>query len=79
MVDSASIEVDRRARRAKSDRLDLRALLRLLGRFVAGERDVWSVARVPSPSDEDARSLHRELRTLVKERTRSTNRIRGCS
>jgi transposase len=77
VVDSASIEVDRRARRAKSDRIDLRALLRLLRRFVSGERDVWSVVRVPTVADEDARSLHRELRTLVKERTRSTNRIRG--
>ena len=77
VVDSASIEVNRRARRAKSDRIDLRALLRLLRPFVSAERDVWSVVRVPTVTDEDARSLHRELRTLVKERTRSTNRIRG--
>lgn len=77
VVDSSSIEVNRRARRAKSDRIDVRQLLRLLLRFRSGERDVWSVVRVPTVEQEDARSLHRELRTLVKERTRSTNRIKG--
>jgi transposase len=77
IVDSASIEVRRRARRIKTDRLDALKLLSMLIRFALGERDVWSVVRVPSVADEDARSLHREYRTLVKERTRSVNRIRG--
>jgi transposase len=77
VVDSSSIEVNRRARRAKTDRLDASKLLKMLVRFVSGEPGVWSVVRVPSPEDEDARSLHRELRTLRKERTRSSNRIKG--
>jgi transposase len=77
MVDSASIEVRRRARRTKTDRLDALKLLSMLMRFALGERDVWSVVRIPSVAEEDARSLHREYRTLVKERTRSVNRIRG--
>jgi transposase len=77
VVDSASIEVNRRARRRKSDRLDAEKLLSMLLREALGERDLWSVVNVPSPADEDARSLQREYRTLVKERTRSANRILG--
>src|SRR5262249_53891232 len=64
VVDSSSIEVNRRLRRAKSDGLDARKLLGMLLRFHAGERDVWSVVRVPTVEAEDRRQLHRELRTL---------------
>jgi transposase len=77
IVDSASIEVNRRARRKKTDRLDAAKLLSMLLREALGEIGVWSVVHVPSVRDEDARSLQREYRTLVKERTRSANRIRG--
>ena len=77
VVDSSSIEVNRRARRAKTDSLDLAGLLRLLIRYDAGERKVWSVVRVPSPEAEDARHLHRELMTLKRDRVRVTNRIKG--
>jgi transposase len=77
VVDAASIEVNRRARRAKTDRLDASKLLTMLLREAMGEEKVWSRVRVPSVEDEDARSLQREYRTLVKERTRSANRIRG--
>jgi len=77
IVDSASIEVNRRARRQKSDRLDAEKLLSMLLRESLGERDLWSRVNVPSAADEDARSLQREYRTLVKERTRSANRILG--
>lgn len=77
IVDSASIEVNRRARRRKTDRLDAQKLLTMLLREALGEDKVWSVVRVPSVEDEDARSLQREYRTLVKERTRSANRIQG--
>jgi transposase len=77
IVDSASIEVNRRARRRKTDRLDAQKLLTMLLREALGENRVWSVVRVPSVKDEDARSLQREYRTLVKERTRSANRIQG--
>src|SRR3989454_3336959 len=64
-------------RRAKSDGLDARKLLTMLVRYHAGERKVWSVVRVPTVEEEDRRQLHRELRTLKKERTRTTNRIKG--
>jgi transposase len=77
VVDSSSIEVNRRARRAKSDGLDVRKLLTMLLRYHAGEAKVWSVVRVPTVAEEDGRQLHRELRTLKKERTRVTNRIKG--
>jgi len=77
VVDSASIEVDRRRRRAKSDGLDVQGLLKLLCRHTMGEPKVWSVVRVPPPQIEDARQLHRDLATLTEERTRIRNRIRG--
>jgi transposase len=77
IVDSASIEVRRRARRVKTDRLDAQKLLTMLHREALGEKHLWSVVRVPAVEDEDARSLQREYRTLVKERSRSINRIKG--
>ena len=78
VVDSASIEVNRRKRRAKSDRIDLVALLDLLARHRAGSvKPVWSVVHVPSEEDEDRRHLGRELRLLKKDRTRMSNRIKG--
>ena len=77
VVDSASIEVNRRARRAKTDRLDGDKLLAMLLRYAGGERRVWSVVRVPTPEEEDARRAHRELGRLVRERTAHVNRIRG--
>lgn len=77
VVDSSSIEVNRRARRAKADRLDAGKLVTQLLRYHHGDRKTWSVVRVPSVSEEDARHLHRELKTLKQSRTRLTNRIRG--
>lgn len=77
VVDSASIEGNARGRQAKSDRLDTAALLAKLGRYVGGERGVWSVVHVPSVEDEDRRQLHRELFTITRERTRVVNRIKG--
>jgi len=77
VVDSASIHESRRARRAKSDRLDATALVQLLVRHHAGERGMWSVVHVPSVEDEDRRHLHRELFTLTRTRTRQINRIKG--
>jgi transposase len=74
VVDSASIEGNRRGRQAKSDRLDTAALLAKLGRFVGGERGVWSVVHVPRIEDEDRRQLHRELFTITRARTRVINR-----
>lgn len=75
VVDSSSIEVPRRARRAKTDRLDGEKLLRLLLRYWGGERDCWHVVRVPTPALEAARHDSRALTTLQQERTRYRNRI----
>lgn len=77
VVDSSSIEVNRRARRAKTDRLDLVGLLRLLERFAQGDASVWRVVRVPSEAEEDARHLHRWREALQQERTRLINRLHG--
>ena len=77
VIDSASIEVNRRQRRAKTDRLDVHKLLTMLLRHMAGERKVWSVVRVPSVEEEDRRQLHRELTTAKCDRTRLSNRIKG--
>lgn len=77
VVDSASIEVNRRFRRLKTDRIDAQKLVTMLIRYHNGELRVWSVVHVPSPQAEDARHLHRELLTLKADRTRITNRIKG--
>jgi transposase len=77
VVDSASLEVNRRLRRAKTDRVDAGKLLSMLIRYHGGEKQLWKVVRVPSREDEDARHLHRELETLKRERTRYRNRIHG--
>lgn len=77
VVDSSSIEVSRRARRAKTDRLDALKLLHLLMRWAHGERTVWSVVHVPTPEAEAARQLTREIQTVREDRTRSRNRIQA--
>ena len=77
VVDSASLEVNRRLRRAKTDRVDAGKLLNMLIRYHGGEKQLWRVVRVPSREDEDARHLHRELEALKRERTRYRNRIHG--
>jgi len=77
VVDSASIEVNRRARRAKTDRLDALKLVQMLVRVCCGERRVWSEVRVPSVADEAARQRSRERTALVQEQTRLVNQMRG--
>jgi len=77
VVDAASIAVDRRSRRVKTDRIDVERLLRTLMGWARGERRICSMVRPPSPADEDERRLTRERRTLVTERTRHVNRIKG--
>ena len=75
VVDSASIEVNRRKRRAKTDRLDASKLVFMLMRYHGGESKLWSVARVPSVQDEDARQLHRELEQLKRQTVQHRTRI----
>lgn len=78
VVDSSSIEVSRRSRRAKTDRLDGESLLDLLLRHRAGsQKKVFSVVRVPTVEQEDRRHLHRELESAKQDRTRVTNRMKG--
>lgn len=78
IVDSSSIEVNRKAKRAKTDRLDARKLLKMLLRYhYHGEEKVWSIVNVPGVETEDHRHLHRELNTLKAERTKHINRIKG--
>jgi len=77
VVDSSSIEVNRRQRRAKTDRVDVKALLRLLQRYWQGERDIMSVVRVPTLEEEDQRRLHRERERLLKERGGHSARIKS--
>lgn len=77
MVDSASIEVNRRAKRAKTDQLDVGKLLRMLIRYDSGEKRAWSVVRVPSMEAEDNRHLHRQLKSMKVERTQHINRLKG--
>lgn len=76
VVDSASIEVNRRSRRAKNDAIDVAKLLQMLMRHWRGEK-VWSVARCPSVEAEDARRDDRELIRLTREKTAHTNRVQA--
>ncbi len=77
VVDSASIEVNRRQRRAKTDKIDVKALLRQLQRLFAGEHKAMSVVRVPSVEAEDSRRLHRERERSLKERGAHCNRLQS--
>jgi transposase len=77
VVDSSSIEVNRRTHRAKSDGLDVRKLVRLRMRYAQGEREVWRVVPVPAVAAEDRRHLPRALETLQQERASTTTRIKG--
>jgi len=77
VIDSASIEVNRRQRRTKTDKVDVQSLMRLLIRYCGGERRVMSVVRVPSIGDEDQRRLHRERERLLKERGAHSARIKS--
>ncbi|WP_244608770.1 IS110 family transposase [Bradyrhizobium algeriense] len=77
VIDPASLQVDRRARRAKTDHVDVERLLRSLMAYLRGEPKVWSVVRVPSVAEEDNRRLHRERGRLINERIQHVNRING--
>lgn len=75
VVEPTSILVNRRARRAKTDRLDAEGLLRVLAAYLGGDRQVCSMVKVPTVEEEDAKRPHREREHLVQERTRFENRI----
>ncbi len=75
VLEPTSILVNRRARRAKTDRLDAEGMLRVLAAWLGGDRQVCSMVRVPTPEQEDAKRPHRERERLVQERLRIENRI----
>ena len=77
VVDSSSIKVDQRARRMKTDHLDVKSLHGQLIRYVKGDDDVWRVVHVPSVEDEDRRRLYRERERLISEQGQHTNRIKS--
>jgi transposase len=77
VVDSSSIEVDRRSKRVKTDPVDAAKLLNLLCRYHGGERKVWRVVQVPAVADEDRRQRHRGLKDLQRQQTECSNRIKG--
>src|SRR6516165_8659071 len=77
VVDAASILTSRRRRRAKTDRIDGETLVRTLMAYKRGEPRVCSMARAPTTQEEDRRRVCRERRTLVGERVRHVNRIKG--
>lgn len=75
VLEPSSILVNRRARRAKTDRLDAEGMLRVLTAYLRGDRRACSMLRVPTPEEEDAKRTHREREHLVQERLRIENRI----
>jgi transposase len=77
VIDPANVQMDRRARRAKTDHIDAELLLRSLMAYLRDEPKVWSVLRVPSVAEEDDRRLRRERDRLIAERGQHVNRIKG--
>lgn len=77
VVDAASVATSRRRRRAKTDKIDGEALVRALLAYKRGEPRVCAMVKVPSIEAEDRRRVNRERKTLVAERIRHVNRIKG--
>src|SRR5437868_1501644 len=75
VLEPTSILVNRRARRAKTDRIDAEGMLRVLAAWLGGDRQVCSMVRVPTPDEEDAKRTHREREHLVQDKLRIENRI----
>jgi transposase len=77
VMEPASLQVNRRARRVKTDRIDVESILHTLIAWCRGERHVCSMVVVPSVEEEDLRRCHRERDRLIRERTAHINRIKG--
>ena len=77
VMEPASLQVNRRARRVKTDRIDVESLLHTVIAWCRGERHVCSMVVIPSVEEEDVRRSHRERDRLVRERTAHINRIKG--
>jgi len=78
VLEPTSILVNRRARRAKTDRLDAEGMLRVLAAHLRGDHQACSMVRVPTPEEEDAKRTHRERENLVQERLRIENPLKRC-
>src|SRR5512135_3672812 len=82
VMDPASLPVNRRARRVKTDVVDVAMLLRALMAWWRGDRAACRMVQVPTLDQEDARRTHRERRRLITERVQHVNRTstasRGC-
>lgn len=78
VIDPASVEVNQRKRRVKTDRVDVRMLLDRLQRYAAGDHGAFQLCRIPTVEQEDERQLHRERERLVKERTQHRARIKSA-
>ena len=77
VMEPASLQVNRRARRVKTDRIDVESILHTLIAWCRGERHVYSMVVIPSVEEEDLRRCHRKLDRLIRERTAHINRIKG--
>jgi len=77
VIDSASIEVSRRKRNPKTDRLDKEKMLTMFIRYLGGENGVWKIVNVPPEEVENSRHRSRELGALIKQKTEQTNEIRA--
>ena len=77
VVDASSIQIDRRARQRKTDRIDVTKLCTQLSRWYGGDEDAMGVTVIPSEDEEDARRRERELACLKDERARHSARIKG--
>jgi transposase len=77
VIESSCLEVDRRQKQRKTDRLDAMKMVHALIRYCRGERSSLRVNHVPGAEDEDIRNLQRELQTIRSDRTRINNRIKG--
>ena len=77
VIHPSSVAVPREHRRAKTDRLDTELLKRAFLGWLRGERDHCRMAAVPTLEEEDAKRPNREHASLVGERTRIVNRIKG--
>lgn len=75
VIDPVSLKVDRRGKRAKTDRLDMEALTRALYAWMAGDMTALRMVRVPSKGDEDNREWQRERDRLMAERRGCLDRI----
>ena len=78
VIHPSSVAVPREHRRAKTDRLDTELLKRAFLGWLRGERGHCTTAAIPTAEEEDAKRPNREHESLVGERTRIVNRMKGA-